>query len=166
MGYLLAFISNSHAKQKFENMMTISRLKELLQLFVSESTVSQSYLTGVADEDISAKLDKVKLSEYPVLIGIVPSLIGQGRNLDQLQHTYPMFIYCLSPIENYSEDELDEQWDNLQSGVQEIEDSIKLHEPDPDWEEFMNINPDTIHIDPEFGLWDCFGWSISFDIIN
>jgi len=26
------------------------------------------------------------------------------------------------------------------------------------------LNPETIHIDPEFDMWNCMGWSIGFDI--
>jgi hypothetical protein len=147
-------------------MMTIARLKEILGLLVEESDVASSFITGVADEDITAKLDRLKLGDYPVLVGIVPSLIGNGRNMDQLQHTIPMFIYCIESIGNYTENEIDERWDNLLQGVILIENSIKEHESDPDWEEFIAIAPESIHIDPEFGMWGCFGWSISFDIVN
>jgi hypothetical protein len=147
-------------------MMTIARFKEMGELFVAESNVMKKFIHGVADEDITAKLAKVLLSEYPVLVGIVPSMIGRGRNLDQLQHDLPMFFYCIESVGNHTEKEVDLRWDGLLAGIDEIELTMKKYESDPGWQEFLGLNPDTIHIDPEYGMWDCFGWSISFEIAN
>jgi hypothetical protein len=147
-------------------MITLARFKEIGELFVRNSPTLKKFVHGVADEDIMAKLKKVKKSEYPVLVGLVPSLVGKGKNLDQLRHDLPMMFYCLDSLGNYTESELDLRWDELLSGINDIELALKLYESDPQWEELIGFNPETINIDPEYGPWDTFGWSISFDVIG
>ena len=142
---------------------TIARWKELGQFFADESGIN-SFVYGAQDEDILAKVEEIKLSEYPVLVGILPSIMGTGMNLDGMGHQSPMFFYCMVPKTNMSDSETDEAWETTLDCMQSIEEVIRENCNSVDWREFYQIKPDSIHIDPEYDLWGCMGWSIRFEM--
>jgi hypothetical protein len=65
----------------------------------------------VADEDIVAKIQALEGDQYPVLVGILPTIMGTGRNMDELGYESPLFFYALDVIRNRSEEELVSTWE-------------------------------------------------------
>ena len=63
-----------------------------------------------------------------------------------------------------SEDETDEAWETTLTAVEVMQETLKENCFKPEWREFYRMQPDSIHIDPEFDLWGLMGWSIRFDI--
>ena len=142
---------------------TIARWKELGELFAEQPQI-KSFIYGAQDEDIRAKIDKLKQTEYPVLVGILPTIIGTGQHLDMMGHESPLFFYCMVPKDNMSDTEMDGAWESTLDAIQGIEQIIMDNYTSKEWRELYFLNPETIHIDPEFDMWNCMGWSIGFDI--
>jgi len=142
---------------------TIARWKELGEFFIAQSGLN-SFIYGAQDEDIIAKIKELKLSQYPVLVGILPSIMGTGSHLDAMGHESPMFFYCMVPKGNMSDAEVDTAWETTLDRIQQIEETIRENCNSKDWREFYHIQPDSIHIDPEFDMWGCMGWSIRFEM--
>lgn len=142
---------------------TLARWKELGQLLADESGI-KSFVYGAQDEDIIAKVERIAQNEFPVLVGILPTIMGTGMNLDAMGHESPMFFYVMVPKSNDSEEEVDEAWESTLDCIQGIEETIRENCTSTDWREFYYINPETIHIDPEFDMWGCMGWSIKFEM--
>lgn len=145
-------------------MIDIKRWREIGRLFGRIEEIN-SFIYGASDEDIRAKVDNLAQNDYPVLVGILPSILGIGDNMDQLGHESPLFYYCMVPKSNMSEEETDKAWEITLECVKKIEEVIKENINNPDWLEFYHVKPHTIHIDPEYNMWDLMGWSISFEII-
>jgi len=144
-------------------MINLRRWKEL-GIFFEEHAELNSFIYGAADDDIIAKVEKLKQNEYPVLIGILPSILGTGTNFDIMGHESPLFYYVMVPYTNMSEEQMDEAWENTLTKVKAIEEQIKLFSYDKNYREFYLVKPETIHIDPEFAMWGLMGWSIGFEI--
>lgn len=143
---------------------TIARWKELGEFFAQSSGLN-SFVYGAQDEDILAKVDELKQSQYPVLVGILPSIMGLGSTLDSMGHESALFFYCLMPKgTNMSDSEVDQAWETTLEGIQMIEDTIRDNCSSADWREFYHVSPDSVHIDPEYDMWGCMGWSIRFEI--
>lgn len=142
---------------------TIARWKEMGE-FLKDTAGIKKFIYGAQDEDIAAKVERIKLSEYPVLVGILPTITGTGNNFDNLGHESPLFFYCMVPAANLSDDETDAAWESTLEGIRNIERVIQENSNNSDWREFYNINPSTIHIDPEYNMWGLMGWSIGFEI--
>lgn len=144
-------------------MLKINRWKEMGEFFKSHSGM-KSFIYGATDDDILAKVEKLQQDQYPVLVGILPSIMGTGQNMDVMGHESPLFYYCMVPKMNMSEDEMDAAWEETLESAQGVEQTIKEHFEDPDWREFFTVKPDSVHIDPEFDMWGLMGWSIGFEI--
>lgn len=132
--------------------------------FFAERPEINSFIYGATDEDIRAKVDALKQSQYPVLVGILPSIMGTGDNMDQAGYESPLFYYCMVPKANMSELDTDDAWDKTIDAVKGIEQTIREYANDPRWREFYYIKPNTIHIDPEYDMWELMGWSIRFEM--
>lgn len=132
--------------------------------FFSEKPEIKSFIYGATDEDIRAKVDELKQSQYPVLVGILPSIMGTGSDMDRMGHESPIFYYCMVPMGNMSEAEIDDAWDISLDAVNAIEQTIRENCNSQEWREFYHITPDTIHIDPEYDMWGLMGWSIRFEM--
>jgi hypothetical protein len=144
-------------------MIDMNRWRAMGQLFAAGSEI-KTFIYGASDEDIRAKVDALSQTQYPVLVGILPSIMGIGANLDQLGYESPLFFYCMTPKTNQSEGETDEAWDLTLEGVKSIVKAIKDNHTNHLWREFYHVRPDTIHVDPEFDMWDLMGWSVRFEI--
>jgi hypothetical protein len=145
-------------------MIDLGRWREIGKFFAAEIPEINSFIYGASDEDIRAKVDKLDQNEFPVLVGILPSIFGIGTNFDQMGHESPLFYYCMVSKNNMSDSETDEAWDNTLEGIKGIEKAVKDNVENPDWLEFYHAKPDTIHIDPEYDMWGLMGWSIRFEI--
>ena len=144
-------------------MIQISRWRAIGEFFAQRPEI-KSFIYGAQDEDILAKVETIKQNEYPVLVGILPSILGTGNNLDQIGHESPLFYYCMVPTTNMSSAEMDEAWETTLNAVKGIEEAIKENCASAQWLEFYYVKPDSIHIDPEFNMWGLMGWSIGFEI--
>lgn len=144
-------------------MINLKRWKEL-GVFFKEHAELNSFIYGAADEDILAKVERLRQNEYPALIGILPTIMGTGQNFDNMGHESPLIYYVLVPQTNMSDEEMDKAWESSLTKVQAIEEQIKLFSYDKNYREFYLVKPDTIHIDPEFNMWGLMGWSIGFEI--
>jgi hypothetical protein len=145
-------------------MIQISRWRALGAFFAEAGGIN-SFIYGAQDEDILAKVENLNQRDYPVLVGILPTILGTGSNLDQMGHESPLFFYCMVPRKtNMSDEEMDEAWETTLDGIKGIEETIKQYCNSAEWLEFYHVKPDSIHIDPEFGLWELMGWSIGFEI--
>lgn len=150
-------------------MITFTRWKEIGQFFANIFPMAETFIYGASDEDILAKVEKLQTHQFPVLIGILPTITGQGSNRDDWGHQSPLFYYCMVPVKDRTESETDQAWETTLWGVSEIEKAIKENQ-DPgenrDWPELYDIKVDTVHIDPEYRLWGLMGWSIGFDMTH
>ena len=144
-------------------MLKIKRWKELGEFFKTHSGMN-SFIYGATDEDILAKVEKLNQEQYPVLVGILPSIMGTGMNMDNMGHESPLFYYCMVARTNMDESEMDAAWEQTLESAQGVEETIKEHCEDPDWREFFTVKPNSVHIDPEFDMWGLMGWSIGFEI--
>jgi hypothetical protein len=113
-------------------MINISRWKEL-GLFFATRDEFNSFIYGAQDEDIQAKVDSLKQNEYPVLVGILPTIMGTGENFDKLGHESPLFYYCMVPATNMDAEETDQAWETTLAGARAIEEAIKENINDTDW---------------------------------
>lgn len=144
-------------------MIALKRWKEIGKFFEEKAGLN-SFIYGAADEDIIAKVEKLRQNEYPALIGILPSIMGTGTNFDSMGHESTLFYYVMVPQTNMSDEEMDEAWEITLAKVRAIEEQIKLFSNNNYYREFYLVKPDTIHIDPEFNMWGLMGWSIGFEI--
>lgn len=145
-------------------MMTFKRWK-VIGNFLAQR-VANSFIYGATDEDITAKVDRLKSTQYPVLIGIIPTVQGIGNNFDNMGHESPIFYYIMMPLSNKDDEETDDTWDNLLNTANLITDVIKLESNNAELREFYNINPSDILICPEYGMWGLMGWSIGFNMTH
>lgn len=121
---------------------------------------AKSFIYGLADEDITAKIEGLKASQMPVLMGIVPSVDSTSPNLDTQKHRERFIFFLLKQMTNMSVAEMDVAMENIQRGIVRIEQGMpELYET---VREFRNVVPNSFHYDPEFGEWNCFGYSVSF----
>jgi len=144
-------------------MIQISKWRALGELFAQLPEIN-SFIYGAQDEDILAKVETLKIHDYPVLVGILPTILGTGRNLDNMGHESPLFYYCMVPNTNMSNEETDEAWESTLNAIKGIEEVIKANCNSQQWQELYYVQPDSIHIDPEFNMWGLMGWSIGFQI--
>ncbi len=147
-------------------MITLSRWREMGKFFARSFPLSGRFIYGAADEDILAKVEKLGPGDYPVLVGILPTLNGTGYNFDSWGHTSPIFYYCLVPLKNSSDDEIDEAWELTLNYVAAIEEAVNKNRDSAEWPEFYDIKVDTFHIDPEYNVWGCMGWSLGFEMTH
>ena len=124
----------------------------------------KSFIYGASDDDILAKVEKLNQDDYPVLVGILPTIRGTGTSIDAMYHESPLFYYCMVAKINMSEAEMDDAWEKTLESAQGIEQTIGEYFDDPDWRELFTVKPDSVHIDPEFDMWGLMGWSIGFEI--
>ena len=78
--------------------------------------------------------------------------------------TSPIFYYCLVPLKNSSDDEIDEAWELTLNYVAAIEEAVNKNRDSAEWPEFYDIKVDTFHVDPEYNVWGCMGWSLGFEM--
>jgi hypothetical protein len=142
---------------------TIARWKELGEFF-AEAPEIKKFIYGAADEDIRAKIDDLNIGDYPVLVGILPTILGTGVNFDIMGHESSLFYYCMVPKTNMSEEDTLYAWETTIAGIQGIVEKIRENYTSKEWRELYSIRPETIHIDPEYDMWECMGWSIGFDM--
>jgi hypothetical protein len=126
----------------------------------------QSFIYGAADEDLIAKIQVLESDQYPVLVGILPTIMGMGRNMDELGYESPLFFYALDVIRNRTDEELVSTWEKTLDGIKGIQKALKWYRNYPQWRELYDVTPDSIQIDPEYGIWGCMGWSIRFNIVH
>lgn len=123
-----------------------------------------SFVYGTSEEDIQGKINKLNADDYPVLVGIIPSSDSNSRNTDDRSYRDICFYYVLVPIRDRTEAEEDAVRIETQDAIQQIEHLIFDNYVDQPL--FRHIDGSTIHYDPEFGIWNCSGWSIAFLLDN
>ncbi len=145
-------------------MISFKRWKDIGKFFAARPEI-KSFIYGATDEDIRAKVDELRPDQFPCLVGILPSIAGIGNNMDGMGHESPLFYYVMVPAgANCSEEENDEAWETTLTGVKELENTLKENRDNLLWREFYYVQPDSVHIDPEFDMWGLMGWSIRFDM--
>src|SRR5659263_638600 len=107
----------------------------------------QTFIYGAADEDLIAKIQVLESDQYPDLVGILPTIMGTGRNMDELGYESPLFFYALDVIRNRTDEELVSTWEKTLDGIKGIQKALKWYRNYPQWRELYDVTPDSIQID-------------------
>ena len=145
-------------------MLAFNDWKEIGLFFKDNIDKINSFVYGSSEEDIQLKINKLDMDDYPVLVGIIPSSDSTSKNLDERTYEDVLFFYVLMPIKDRTIDEEDIVRSDTQEAIQKIEHLIM-----DNYEEkplFRRIHTNSIHYDPEYGIWNSTGWSVAFILEN
>lgn len=145
-------------------MLPFKEWKPIGEYFAAEIDGLKKFIYGSSEEDIAKKVDKLGNEHFPVLIGIIPSSSSTSRNMDDRSYQDICFFYVLEPIKDRDQGEEDAVWERTQTAIQKIEHLIMdSYESSP---LLRGIRPESVHYDPEYGIWNGIGWSIGFSMDN
>lgn len=145
-------------------MLTLADWKRLGDFFKDNIEEVNKFIYGAADTDIERKIKQLSLSDFPVLLGIMPSSNSTSRNRDDRGYDDICFFYVLEKIKDRTFLEEDTVWSVTQTGIQQIE-ALILDNYETE-ALFRQVDTQSFHYDPEYGIWNCMGYSMGFVVNN
>lgn len=145
-------------------MLPFTEWKPIGEFFRDSIDGINGFVYGSSEDDIQSEIDDLEKNEYPVLVGVIPSSHSTSESMDNRSYNDVCFFYVLETIKDRSRDEKAVVWTVTQAAIQKVEHLIM-----DNYETnalLRRILPNTVHYDPEFGIWNCMGYSIGFTLEN
>jgi hypothetical protein len=115
------------------------------------------------DQDF--KRIRAEITQWPALITVIPTAVGNDGNADNMADSNQMLYYVLKPIdEQMTKEERLAVWSETQLGMKEFKEFVRLQQDGGDYEDlFFDLNFSSREQNPEYNVLGCVGWSLLFD---
>lgn len=152
-------------------MIRVNDFKTYAESFVSRITGLKKAIVVSNEAQLIKYLDRLKKSEFPLLVAVLPSADSTVRDNDNVKENSICLIYVLSKIDATSEtyDSFIADMDSTQqllSDVKNLMHQDKVSCGTTYHDLVKRLQCDKMHTDPEYNYLGCNGWSLSFIIEN
>lgn len=142
-------------------------LRELLiEIKTTIASINKS-IPVVDDSMLANSINKLEKSDNMILVGVLPSYGSDGQNVDNVRTTVVTQLMVLEKCDysDLTEDEFWELYERTYQTMQSVKDMIvqKVSEDCPSY--LINIDVNSLDIDPVWGKAECCGWAMDLDII-
>ncbi|MFC4688656.1 hypothetical protein ACFO4P_17070 [Epilithonimonas pallida] len=140
-------------------------LREFLAELKSETNGINKTISAVNDSVLAKKVGSISPEQNMILVGVLPSYGSNGQNVDNVR-TVPITQLMVLEKCDYSGMTEDQEWEMFQRtflAITEIKETIvqKVSEDCPNY--LINIDVNSLNIDPVWGKAECCGWSMDIE---
>jgi len=125
----------------------------------------QSCLVVATEHQLGEKITNI--SEYPLLVAVIPSADPNSRDVDNVKEVNTGFIFVLKKLaeSDKTDDSYLEVMNETQLAMQEVKNLVAADFSDcdaPGHEVMKRLDVSSFHQDPEYNYLGHDGWSLSF----